>query len=145
MLALINPNICMQQDDLFGTGIPYMPVELAYTAAFLRSRGVSFKLIDSFGENPAKVSRQGKLLVQGLSDDEIVKRVPRDTTKVIVYCGLVVTFDRIVQIISAVKKAFLDVEIICIENTQQVTSFSLSAASGRLFDAGADILVIGDP
>lgn len=145
MIALINPNIVMQKDDFFGTGIPYMPVELAYVAASLRKHEIPFKLIDSFGANPTKVVKRDSLFIQGLDDAEIVAGIPSDTKYVVVYCGLVVTFTRIVEIISAVKKKFPKVPLICIENTQQVTSFSIREASPKLFEAGADMLVVGDP
>ncbi len=145
MIALINPNIVMQKDDLFGTGIPYMPVELAYTAASLRKRGVKFKLIDSFGLKPMQITRQGSQLVQGLKTDEIISEIPHDAEFVVVYCGLVVAFRRITEIISAVKRKFPGVPVVCIENTQQVTAFSLEKAAPKLFEAGADVLVVGDP
>ncbi len=144
MIALINPNIVMQRDDLFGTGIPYLPVELAYVAASLRKNNVQFKLIDSFGLKPMQITRQGSQLVQGLTISEILSELPNDARFVVVYCGLVVAFRRITGIISAVKKAFPEVPVICIENTQQVTAFSLETAAPKLFDAGADVLVVGD-
>ena len=145
MIALINPNIVMQKDDLFGTGIPYMPVELAYVAGSLRAAGVPFKLVDSFGANPEKISREGDFFVQGLGVHEVLHEIPEGSSHVVVYCGLVVTFNRILSVISAVREKFPDVKIVCIENTQQVTAFSLSAAADKLLGAGADVLVVGDP
>ncbi len=145
MIALINPNVVMQKDDLFGTGIPYLPVELAYVAASLREKKVQFKLIDSFGLKPMQIKRQGSQLVQGLSTAEIISKIPADVKFVVVYCGLVVTFRRITDIIAAIKGKFPGVPVVCIENTQQVTAFSLEKAAPELFDAGADVLVVGDP
>ncbi len=145
MIALINPNIVMQKDDLFGTGIPYLPVELAYVASSLRKNNIQFKLIDSFGLKPMQITRQGSQLVQGLTISEILSEIPNDAKFAVVYCGLVVTFRRIIEIISAVKKAFPKISVVCIENTQQVTAFSISEAAPKLFEAGADVLVVGDP
>src|SRR3989344_6309115 len=145
MIALINPNIVMQKDDLFGTGIPYLPVELAYVAASLRAKKIPFKLIDSFGLNPKQVTRQDSQFVQGLNTAQVISEIPPDTSHVVVYCGLVVTFRRITGIISAVKAMFPKATVICIENTQQVTAFSVKEASPALFVAGADIIMIGDP
>ncbi|MBI2664079.1 radical SAM protein [Candidatus Woesearchaeota archaeon] len=145
MIALINPNIVMQKDDLFGTGIPYLPVELAYVAATLRQHNIPFKLIDSFGLNPGKVTKQDSQFVQGLTDEEILAEIPADSGCVVVYCGLVVTFRRITQIIASVKSRFPGAKIVCIENTQQVTAFSIAEAAPKLFEAGADIIVVGDP
>ncbi len=145
MISLINPNIVMQKDDLFGTGIPYMPVELAYVAASLRKNKVQFKLIDSFGLKPMQITRQGSQLVQGLTVSEILSEIPSNAKFVVVYCGLVVAFRRISEIISAVKKAFPRIPVVCIENTQQVTAFSLEKAAPKLFEEGADVLVVGDP
>ncbi|MBI2136977.1 radical SAM protein [Candidatus Woesearchaeota archaeon] len=145
MIALINPNVVMQKDDLFGTGIPYLPVELAYVAGSLRAAGIPFKLIDSFGSAPMKISREGDFLVQGLSIGEILNEVPEGSFHIVVYCGLVVAFNRILSIISAVRERFPEAKIVCIENTQQVTAFSVAAVSDKLLGAGADILVVGDP
>jgi len=145
MITLINPNIVMQKDDFFGTGIPYMPVELAYVAASLRTHNVPFKLIDSFGENPTQITKQGSQFIQGLTNEEILARIPQDSTHVAIHCGLVVTFKRITEIISAVKKEFPNILVVCMENTQQVTAFSISEAAPKLFEAGADILIVGDP
>ncbi|MAG15637.1 hypothetical protein CMO88_01095 [Candidatus Woesearchaeota archaeon] len=145
MITLINPNIVMQKDDLFGTGIPYMPVELAYVAATLRAKNIEFKLIDSFGLNPKQITRLDSQFVQGLTTDQILAQIPSSSKYIVVYCGLVVTFRVITQIISAVKEKFPNIPVICIENTQQVTSFSIKEASPKLFKAGADIIMIGDP
>lgn len=145
MITLINPNIVMQKDDLFGTGIPYMPVELAYVAASLRKRNIHFKLIDAFGENPTQVTKQGNQFIQGLTNDQILAEIPSDTKYIAIHCGLVVTFKRITEIISIVKRKFPDVPVVCMENTQQVTAFSITKVAPKLFAAGANILIVGDP
>jgi anaerobic magnesium-protoporphyrin IX monomethyl ester cyclase len=145
MLALINPNIVMQKDDFFGTGIPYMPVELAYTAAVLREKSIPFVLIDSFGQNPMKLTPEDGFFVQGLTNPEIIKQIPEDCSHIIVYCGLVVTFKRIISILGAIKQKYPKTPIVCLENTQQVTAFSMIEAAPKLLDAGADILLVGDP
>jgi len=145
MITLINPNIVMQKDDLFGTGIPYLPVELAYVAASLRQHKIPLKVIDSFGLNTKQVTRQDSQFVQGLTAEQIISEIPRDTKYVVVYCGLVVAFRRITGIISAVKKSLPKVPVVCMENTQQVTAFSIKEVAPKLFEAGADILIIGDP
>ena len=54
-VTFIGPNIVSQKGDFFGTGIPYFPLVISYTAAAVREKGYAIKLIDAFGENPTQV------------------------------------------------------------------------------------------
>jgi len=65
----------VQKGDVFGSGIPYMPHILAYTAGWLKNHGIETKAIDSFGENPFKITTKDGFCWQGITIDEILKRV----------------------------------------------------------------------
>ncbi len=63
-ITLINPNVVVQAGDILGSGVPYLPLGLAYAAANLRSRW-DVQVIDSFGENPFRVQRKGGVYRRG--------------------------------------------------------------------------------
>ena len=103
-VTLIAPNIVMQKGDFFGTGIPYMPITLAYLAAYLRSKKVNVNVIDSFGENPFCVTDKGKHYVQGLRPEKIINRIKDDSDYVIISCERLVAHNSVLDIVSWVKK-----------------------------------------
>jgi len=143
-VVLINPNICMQKGDLFGTGIPYMPISLAFVAASLRKQGHVPVVIDAFGEAPFKARMKEHLMVQGLSPEEIVARIPSDADVVCVYAAKVVADIVTKDIVAAARKA-IKVPIVMIENTQSVVAYSLRLAGEAFLDLGADYVLIGEP
>src|SRR5262249_19892700 len=61
--ALINPNVLVQRNDPFTTGIIYMPIGLAYVAASLRASELPVKVIDAFGEAPRNVRKAGDFMI----------------------------------------------------------------------------------
>ena len=65
-LTLINPNIVVLKNDPLTTGIPFMPISLAYLAGSLRNQGYGLQIIDSFGADPFLIRTQGKFYYQGL-------------------------------------------------------------------------------
>ncbi|MBN2251415.1 MAG: B12-binding domain-containing radical SAM protein [Candidatus Altiarchaeota archaeon] len=142
-ITIISPNILTQKGDLFGSGIPYMPVMLSYLAGYLRSRGFDVDIIDAFGTSPLKITDTGKFLVHGLSAKEVAARVPDDCSAVCIYAESVVTHSIILDMISLIKKR--NVPVIIIENTQSVVAYSLKSVHDDFFDAGADYAVTGEP
>jgi len=141
-VTLINPNICMQKGDFFGTGIPYLPMSLAWVAGSLRSNH-DIMVIDAFGENPMHFRTEGKLHIQGLTIPQILERVPKDTEAICVYAAKVVAFTVTKDIVRALRKEF-QVPIIILENTQSVVAYSLKVAGKEFLDAGADYCLIGE-
>jgi len=143
-ITLINPNIVTQADDVFGSGIPYMPITLAYVAAYLRKSGYTVKVIDAFGENPTKVRRKNDKYIQGLDIHEIIERINKNTQLICVYAGLVVAHSITLEIINAIKQTF-KTPIVVIENTQSVVAYSLKNVFTDFFKAGADYIILGEP
>jgi len=143
-ITLINPNIVSQKGDLFGSGIPYMPVSLCYLAAQLREKKHHVTLIDAFGLNPFKARNVGNYVVQGLDDNEIIKRIPRSTEAVFIYASLVVAHFRTIEITKAVKKHFKNIPVIVFENTQSVIAYSLRDSYKEFLDAGVDYIITGE-
>ncbi len=143
-LTLINPNIVTQKGDLFSSGIPYMPLTLAYLAAYLRSLAHSIEIIDSFGEKPTQLITHGNYYIQGLTTTEIIEKIPQDTDAIFVYASLVVTHNTNLRIIKSIREHFKGT-IIIIENTQSVIAYSLKRVAQDFLDAGANYIITGEP
>src|SRR5262245_61530714 len=106
MIALVNPNLVVQRNDPFTTGIVYMPIGLAYAAASLRSAGIPTKVIDAFGEQPRKARRQDKFLILGLNYDEVVNRIPASAGAVFIYAINLTNHMSTIGIVRAIKQAY---------------------------------------
>jgi len=133
----------MQKGDFFGTGIPYMPLSLAWIAGYLRSKDYPITVIDSFGENPLKIREELNLKVQGLTIPEIISKIPKDTDVICVYAAKVVADVITKEIVKSVRQAF-KVPIVMLENTQSVVAYSLKTAGKGFIEAGADYCIIGE-
>ncbi len=143
-VTLINPNIISQKGDFFGSGIPFMPITLAYAAAYLQEQGHELTVIDAFGENPKKIAVKENLFIQGLSAEEIISRVPLNTEAIILYASLVITHQAVLRLMAEIRKKF-SLPLIILENIHSVVGYSLLTMQEDFFKAGADFLVLGDP
>src|SRR5687768_6648892 len=58
------------------------PIGLAYVAASLEARGFRVSIVDAVGEDPRQITPDADphFVRIGLSDDEILARIPSDTT-----------------------------------------------------------------
>ena len=52
--VFINPQLYVQKNDKFTTGIVYMPIALAYVVSFFKNNGIAVEVKDLFGQNPKK-------------------------------------------------------------------------------------------
>jgi len=144
VVTLINPGLVTQKGDNLGSGIPYMPLTLAYVAACLRD-SYQLQVIDAFGENPFKLWRSGNFLVQGLSWQEIEARINPATSCIIIYYSTIMAHFWVKELIDVAKRAFPGVHVIIIENPQAVIACSLKYIMPELLEAGADYVVSGEP
>lgn len=142
-ITLINPNIVMQKGDLFGSGIPYMPMSLAWTASYLRSKEYNVFVVDAFGEKPSQVQYKNNLIIQGLTLNEIIQNVPKNTEIILVYAAKVVAYLPTKDIIQELSRNF-NIPIIVIENTQSVVAYSLKVVGEEFLKAGADYIIMGE-
>ncbi len=143
-VTLINPNIISQKGDFFGSGIPFMPITLAYTAAYLQECGHKATVIDAFGENPTKITVERNLFIQGLDAAEIISRIPLNTEAIILYASLVITHQAVLRLLGEIRKIF-SVPVIILENIHSVVGYSLLTMQEDFLKAGADFLILGDP
>lgn len=74
---LIIPPLIHQRGDLFGSGVPYMSMEVPYIASYLREQGHQVKIVDGYGSKPDqfKVINNGQNFLKGLKDEEILERL----------------------------------------------------------------------
>lgn len=146
-ITIISPNLCRQDGDLFGSGVPYMPVLMAYLCGSLAKAKIQTEVVDAFGAAPKKIRKENGYWIHGLNVNEIINRLNRQikrNTVIAVYGQSIMSFTQICAIISEVKKEYPDIPLVVLENTQAVTAFSLKATSRELFAAGADFLLSGE-
>lgn len=142
-VALINPNIVSQKVDLSGSGIPYMPIGLAYLASYLRSQGHEVQVIDAFGEAPERVQNRGSYYIQGLTPKEVIERILSNTDIIGFYAHLTVTHSMLLEIIKLAKKYFPSLPFIVLENINKVNAYSLRHVYEDFFKADVDYVVLG--
>jgi len=144
-IVLINPNLVVQRNDPFTTGIVYMPIGMAYTAATLREADYDVRVIDAYAEAPRNARREGKFTLFGLSESQVLARIPADAQMVFLYAINLTNHISSMGIIRALKESRPKLPIIVIENTQAVTAYALSEVKDELFEAGADYFLSGEP
>jgi radical SAM superfamily enzyme YgiQ (UPF0313 family) len=144
-IALINPNLVVQQNDPFTTGIVYMPVSLAYLAGSLRKADHAVRVIDAYAVKPRKSRRRGEFVFFGLDADEMLAELPTDLKAVFVFAINLTNHLSTLEIVRAVRTAHANVPIIVVENTQAVTAYALSLVAGEFYEAGASFILTGEP
>lgn len=144
MIVLINPNLVVQRNDPFTTGIVYMPIGLAYFAASLQQTVFSFKVIDAYGERPYQARRSGKFLHIGLTYSEIIEKIPPDTKIVYVYAINLTNHLSTVGIINKIRRVYPEIPIVVLENPHAVTAYALHYVRHYFYDAGAHFVLTGE-
>jgi anaerobic magnesium-protoporphyrin IX monomethyl ester cyclase len=144
-IVLINPNLVVQRNDPFTTGIVYMPIGLAYTAAALRDAGYEIKVIDAFAEEPEKGYRYGDFTLHGLTQSDVIELIPDDVNVIFIFAINLTNHISAVKIANSVKLKFPEIPIILLENTQAVTAYALKNVREEFFEAGADFILTGEP
>lgn len=143
-VVLINPNLVVQRNDPFTTGIVYMPVGLAYVAAALRANDVDLTVVDAFAERPGQVRRQGEFCVYGLNSNQVLDRIPPDSVATFVYAINLTNHIATVDIVRHLKEAYPKAPVIVLENTQAVTAYALKRVAREFYAAGADFILTGE-
>lgn len=141
ILVFINPVLVTQRGDVLGSGIPYMPHILAYTVGLLKENGMDCRVIDAFGENPEKIAKQGDFYWQGLTVDEVIEKIDRETKIVFVYSSAITNVDFNLELIKKIKRKFPKVKIVLLGNTQAVTSFDVTVLADEFLKVGTDVVV----
>lgn len=143
-VVLINPNLVVQRNDPLTTGIVYMPLSLAYTAAVLREKGYSPIVIDAFAEAPRQSRLEGKFMFLGLRPSEVLEKIPKDALAVFIYAINLTNHNSGMELVKAIKEDRKNMPIIILENTQAVTAYSLALVADEYYEAGADFILTGE-
>lgn len=144
-IVLINPNLVVQRNDPLTTGIVYMPISLAYLAAALQSAGYKVQVIDAYAAAPRQNRGDGKFVIYGLTEAEVVGRIPDDVEAVFVYAINLTNHLSTTAIVSAIKRTKPNLPVVVVENTQAVTAYSLAEVASEFYSAGADYVITGEP
>ena len=149
-VVCINPNLVLQRNDLFTTGVVYMPIGLAYFASTLQTIGYPCKVVDAFGENPNQYWKEGDFIFRGLLPSEIVAQINNNAgetpLKIIFVYAINLTYHQsTINIIKQIRESFPKISIAVLENSQAVTAYALEDIQNEFYDAGANYVVIGEP
>ena len=138
--------MAIQKGDFLGSGVPYMPIELATLAAYSREKGDDVSLIDLFGNNPRKISDAGDYYLQGQEIDVFLdSNAFQQSEAFILYAISYMSHKELLLIVKRLKQTFPDVPVAILENSQAVTAYSLQRAAADYFEVGADVLICGEP
>jgi hypothetical protein len=70
--VFINPQLYVQKNDKFTTGIVYMPIILAYLISHFKNKNITTQLCDLFGSDPKTCRQENENLIFGKNIDEFV-------------------------------------------------------------------------
>lgn len=112
VVTLIKPPLRVPQASYTTLACP--PISLAYLAAVLREDGFPVVVIDAVGEAPARMHpmRDPRFLRVGLSDEEIVRAIPRNARIIGFNCMFSEEWPVVREVIRSVKTAFPDALIV---------------------------------
>jgi len=140
----INPQLVVQKNDKFTTGIVYMPITLAYAISNFKKANIKTKLIDLYGRNPTKCSKQNNHLIFGEKIEDIDKNEFENADCIFINANQVGNHISILNIIKFLKNKYKEIPISILENSQAVTAYSLSKIKDEFLKLGCDFILIGD-
>ena len=140
----INPQLVVQKNDKFTTGIVYMPITLAYTISNFKKENIKTKLIDLYGRNPTKCFKENNHLIFGEKIEDIDENEFKNVDCIFINANQVGNHISILNIIKFLKNRYNEVPISILENSQAVTAYSLSKIKDEFLKLGCDFILIGD-
>ena len=145
MIFFVNPHLITEAGDPH-TGIPIMPVMMAYAYSSAKKNKINVQAVDCIGENP-NYMRLGKkgFTAQGLHEDIVITKPYEEPKLIAIYSRSIASFISQQILIKKFKEKFKKSKIVVIENSQAVTSYSISSTRHLLFKDGADFVLQGDP
>ncbi len=94
---------------------PSPPIGLAYIGAYLKQNGLDYTAIDACGlamDNIRPYRASKNIFIQGLTTEEVVARIPKDTRIIGFTCLFSHCWPLVVDMAKAIRKAFPDVLMI---------------------------------
>ena len=142
--VFFNPQLYVQKNDKFTTGIVYMPIMLAYLIAHFKNKNIKTHLCDLFGSSPKKCQEENGNLIFGSTIEEFDQKILTNANCFFVYANQVANHLSVIYIIKYLKKNYQSTPLVVLENSQAVTAYSLSKVKKDFFDIGCDYIVLGD-
>ncbi len=140
----INPQLVVQENDKFTTGIVYMPITLAYVISNFKKENINTKLIDLYGRNPTKCSKQNNHLIFGEKIEEVNLNEFKNVDCIFINANQVGNHISILNIVKFLKNKYKEIPITILENSQAVTAYSLAKIKDEFLNLGCDFILIGD-
>ena len=142
--VFFNPQLYVQKNDKFTTGIIYMPIILAYLISHFKKNNIETKVLDLYGMDPKRYQENINSLIFGYDISEVDQDILKNASCFFVYANQVANHLSVIDIVNFLKKNFTSTPIIVLENSQAVTAYSLSKIKNEFFDIGCDYIIIGD-
>ena len=142
--VFINPQLYVQKNDKFTTGIVYMPIALAYVVSFFKNNGIAVEVKDLFGQNPKKSKLFQDKIILGDDINTLKFNNKNEIKCFFVYANQVANHNSIKNIVSYLKENYVGIPVVILENSQAVTAYSLDVVQENFFSFGSDYLVVGD-
>jgi len=136
-VTLLHPPVYINKNGLTALR-PSLPLGLAYIASVLRDDKHDVHVIDALGEAPEQMVPDGDIWRLGLTPEEIIERIPKDTKAIGLTSMWSYSWPIVRELIHKVREAFPDTPIICGgEHFTAVPELSMEQAP-------IDFLVIGE-
>ena len=142
--VFFNPQLYVQKNDKFTTGIIYMPIILAYLISHFKKNNIETKVLDLYGMDPKRYQENINSLIFGYDISEVDQNILKNASCFFVYANQVANHLSVIDIVNFLKKNFTSTPIIVLENSQAVTAYSLSKIKNEFLDIGCDYIIIGD-
>lgn len=142
--VFINPQLYIQKNDKFTTGIVYMPIGLAYVVSYFKKNNINVQVCDLFGQKPQKCRIDQDKLILGDEINTLKFENTQDISCFYVYANQVANHSSLKEIIIFLKNNYKNIPIAILENSQAVTAYSLKKVQNIFFRLGSDFLVIGE-
>ena len=142
--VFFNPQLYVQKNGKFTTGIIYMPIILAYLISHFKKNNIETKVLDLYGMDPKRYQENINSLIFGYDISEVDQNILKNASCFFVYANQVANHLSVIDIVNFLKKNFTSTPIIVLENSQAVTAYSLSKIKNEFLDIGCDYIIIGD-
>jgi len=136
-VCLIEPSKFVSLTNFVST-ISMPPIGLAYIAASLREAGHRVGVVDGPGSAPRNFFQFDKVRIRGLTNEEIVERIPRDVEVIGLGCMFTSHWVYVRELIKAIRQAFPGVYLMM--GGEHVTGFP----EYSLENAPLDAVVLGE-
>lgn len=141
----INPQLNVNLNDTFTTGIVYMPFVMIEALTIMRNYGFHCKAIDLFAEGTDKAKIRNNFMVVGEDTNYLNKKVNnKDENHFIIFANQIINHKLVKDISLYIKNNFNYESISILENSEAVTSYSIENISKEFTDMGINYLITGN-